>query len=76
MLLSIYRNLMKSLDDSVQGKEALQNCPQPDGETRSHNYLTKDHTPSWTVVAHTFNPSTREAEAGGALSVRPTWSTE
>jgi hypothetical protein len=28
------------------------------------------------VVAHTFNPSTREAEAGGFLSWRPAWSTE
>jgi hypothetical protein len=28
------------------------------------------------VVAHAFNPSTREAEAGGSLSSRPAWSTE
>ena len=28
------------------------------------------------VVAHTFNPSTLEAEAGGSLSLRPAWSTE
>ena len=28
------------------------------------------------VVAHTFNPSTGEAEAGGSLSSRPAWSTE
>jgi hypothetical protein len=27
------------------------------------------------VVAHTFNPSTQEAEAGGFLSSRPAWST-
>jgi hypothetical protein len=27
-------------------------------------------------VAHAFNPSTREAEAGGVLSSRPAWSTE
>jgi hypothetical protein len=26
-------------------------------------------------VAHTFNPSTREAEVGGFLSLRPAWST-
>jgi hypothetical protein len=31
---------------------------------------------SWAVVAHAFNPSTREAEAGGFLSSRPAWSTE
>jgi hypothetical protein len=28
------------------------------------------------VVAHTFNPSIREAEAGRLLSSRPAWSTE
>ena len=28
------------------------------------------------VVAHTFNPSTPEAEAGGFLSSRSAWSTE
>jgi hypothetical protein len=27
------------------------------------------------MVAHTFNPSTWEAEAGGFLSSRPAWST-
>jgi hypothetical protein len=28
------------------------------------------------MVAHAFNPSTWEAEAGGFLSSRPAWSTE
>jgi hypothetical protein len=28
------------------------------------------------VVAHAFNPSTQEAEAGGFLSLRPAWPTE
>jgi hypothetical protein len=28
------------------------------------------------MVAHTFNPSTWEAEAGGFLSSRPSWSTK
>jgi hypothetical protein len=28
------------------------------------------------VVAHAFNPSTWETEAGGSLSSRPAWSTE
>jgi hypothetical protein len=31
---------------------------------------------SQAVVAHAFNPSTWEAEAGGFLSSRPAWSTE
>jgi hypothetical protein len=28
------------------------------------------------VVVHVFNPSTREAEAGGFLSSSPAWSTK
>ena len=28
------------------------------------------------MVAHTFNPSTWEADAGGFLSLRPAWSTK
>ena len=28
------------------------------------------------MVAHTFNPSTREAEIGGSLSSKSAWSTE
>jgi hypothetical protein len=28
------------------------------------------------MVAHTFNPNTREAEAGRFLSSRPAWSTK
>jgi hypothetical protein len=30
----------------------------------------------WAVVAHAFNPSTWEAEAGEFLSSRPAWFTE
>jgi hypothetical protein len=33
-----------------------------------------NHEPG--VVAHTFNPSTWEAEAGRFLSFRPAWSTK
>jgi hypothetical protein len=28
------------------------------------------------MVAHAFNPSTREAEAGGFLSLKPAWFTK
>jgi hypothetical protein len=38
--------------------------------------VKQNQSPSWAVVAHTFNPSTWEAEAGGFLSSRPAWSTE
>jgi hypothetical protein len=37
-------------------------------------FIKTNHKPG--VVAHAFNPSTREAEAGGFLSSRPAWSTE
>jgi hypothetical protein len=33
------------------------------------------HCKKSNLVAHAFNPSTREAEAGGFLSSRPAWST-
>jgi hypothetical protein len=36
----------------------------------------KEVVRSRAVVVHTFNPSTREAEAGRFLSSRPAWSTE
>jgi hypothetical protein len=36
--------------------------------------LTKEH-PEQGVVAHSFNPSTWEAEASRFLSSRPAWST-
>jgi hypothetical protein len=39
------------------------------------NNLLK-HKGCQAVVAHAFNPSTREAEAGGSLSSRPAWSTK
>jgi hypothetical protein len=42
---------------------------------RSHTKNLKLHMKVG-VVAHAFNPSTWEAEAGGFLSSRPAWSTE
>jgi hypothetical protein len=40
------------------------------------NEETKAQKASLAVVAHAFNPSTWEAEAGRFLSSRPAWSTE
>ena len=39
-------------------------------------YNNKKDFNSQAVVAHDFNPSTWEAEAGRFLSLRPAWSTE
>jgi hypothetical protein len=44
--------------------------------TYIHFSVLKNCLPDWAVVAHAFNPSTREAEAGGFLSLRPSWSAE
>ena len=57
-------------------------------QMKAHNYLSsykcvliyiiffKKRKESRVVVAHTFDPSTWEAEAGGFLSLRPAWSIE
>jgi hypothetical protein len=39
-----------------------------------HAETNKNSKPG--AVAHAFNPSTWEAEAGGFLSLRPAWSTK
>jgi hypothetical protein len=39
-------------------------------------HLGSEWDQSWAVVAHDFNPSTWEAEAGGSMSLGPAWSTE
>nr|QKE44277.1 Fv1 [Mus cervicolor] len=41
-----------------------------------HDLTELSLKPAGGVVAHAFNPSTREAEAGGFLSSRPAWSTK
>jgi hypothetical protein len=45
----------------------------PNMSTCNLSYLTPDQDVknTWAVVAHTFNPSPWEAEAGGFLSSRP-----
>jgi hypothetical protein len=40
------------------------------------DFLSLKNEISWAVVAHAFNPSIWEAEAGRFLSSRPAWSTE
>jgi hypothetical protein len=47
--------------------------------TKSSNEIEKVIKIQYTepgVVAHAFNPSTGEAEAGGFLSSRPAWSSK
>lgn len=38
--------------------------------------LNKEHKTEPGMMEHAFNSSTKEAEAGGSLRVRPTWSTK
>jgi major histocompatibility complex class I len=38
--------------------------------------MVKSISPNGAVVAHAFNPSTWDTEAGRFLSSRPAWSTE
>lgn len=42
----------------------------------TENPFLKVLTSSQLVLAHAFNPSTQNAEAGGSLYLRPAWSTE
>jgi hypothetical protein len=59
---------------SVMGSKCPpQVCPRRT-TTYSHKINLKKSKPG--VVAHAFNPSTWEAEAGGFLSSRPAWSTK
>jgi hypothetical protein len=55
-------------------------CARVCGQTRRRGgggaVCVRDHGGKPGVVAHAFNPSTREAEAGGFLSLRPAWSTK
>jgi major histocompatibility complex class I len=44
--------------------------------TQSYLLMYFKNGSSQAVVAHAFNPSTWEAEAGGFLSLRPAWSTK
>jgi hypothetical protein len=51
---------------------------QSAGKLEQTSDILLDKKPFWEpgVVAHDFNPSTLEVEAGGFLSSRPAWSTE
>jgi hypothetical protein len=47
------------------------------GYTEHSEFNTlNNHSSCRAVMAHAFNPSTCEAEAGGFLSLRPAWSTK
>jgi hypothetical protein len=42
----------------------------------NEKFVTLKNSNKLGMVAHSFNPSTWEAEAGGFLSSRPAWSTK
>jgi hypothetical protein len=68
----------------VHGKELLEGRSIHEGRKCQTSLWNKTHTMIFFrkpelepgVVVHAFNPSTREAKAGGFLSSRPAWSTE
>jgi hypothetical protein len=72
---------LKGTDCSSRGSEF--NSQQPHGGSQisvmgfdALSLVYKLHGNFWAVVAHAFNPSTWEAEAGRFLSLRPAWYTE
>jgi hypothetical protein len=57
-----------------EGSRMFEGKKSGNGDGERPQQLRKGLAPD--VVVHAFNPSTREAEAGGFLSSRPAWSTE
>jgi hypothetical protein len=68
--ISISQVKYKILKDKTRKKKEKNICSL-ELEKKFLNFTNKPG-----VVAHAFNSSTREAEAGGFLSSRPAWSTE
>ena len=57
-----------------KGSGDLRSRPHPDKPLTCEKELEKSLGPG--VVAHTFNPSTQQIEAGRSVSLRAAWSTE
>jgi hypothetical protein len=72
------RERERERESVLESEQAL--CPSKSTHIwRSDDFVdsvSSDLGPEPGVVALAFNPSTREAEAGGFLSSRPAWSTE
>jgi hypothetical protein len=61
---------------SLKNKQGSRHVVEKDQTKRLHvNTFLRNGNFRRAVVAHVFNPSTWEAEAGGFLSSRPAWST-
>ena len=75
---------MRSKEKPGLGLELVPASPPSwlgDADTRIHRRGTAQGPPeeeknSKALVAHTFSPSTWEAEADGSLSLRPAWFTK
>jgi hypothetical protein len=75
---AFYPNTLEAeADGSLNSRPAwsIEQVPEQPGAATQRNSALKTRE-SQAVVAHTFNPSTWEAEAGRFLSSRPAWSTE
>jgi hypothetical protein len=62
--------------DPVNDYKKMENKKTLSTKNKTKQNKNKNNNNQPGVVAHAFNPSTREAEAGGFLSSRPAWSTE
>jgi hypothetical protein len=61
-------------EEEAEREEARRKRKERGCEQEEQSSIIKNIQPG--VVAHAFNPSTWEAEAGGFLSSRPAWSTK
>ena len=71
---------MENISTSRHRKELYERDPVIIGTQTNINLKLSVNAPlkarnNWVVAAHAFNPSTREAEAGGFLNSELAWST-
>jgi hypothetical protein len=81
--LGVVRHIVNPITREAEAGRSRNLCPawsteQVPGQSGLYREIMslKKQNKSRAVVAHPFNPSTWEAEAGGFLSLRPAWSTE
>ena len=76
--LDLKSHLMIMIEDFKKdvNKEIQENTGKQQEALKAEAQTFFNELPELGTLAHTFNPSTREAEAGRFLSLRPAWSTK